>query len=54
LNYHIIITVIKLVDITINKVFLRFMALDIGIAIITRLNLMLNIIKYNIIYLYKQ
>jgi hypothetical protein len=28
-------------------------ALDIGITIITRLNLMLNIIKCNIIYLYK-
>jgi hypothetical protein len=46
--------VIKLVNITINKVFLGFVALNIGIATITRLNLMLNIIKCNIIYLYKQ
>jgi hypothetical protein len=45
--------VIKFIDITINKVFLGFIALDISIIIITRLNLMLNIIKYNIIYLYK-
>jgi hypothetical protein len=54
LNYHIVIIVIKLVDITADKVFLGFMALDIGITIITRLNSMLNIIKCNIIYLYKQ
>jgi hypothetical protein len=46
--------VIKLINITTNKVFPGFVALDIGIAIITRLNLMLNIIKCNIIYLYKQ
>jgi hypothetical protein len=45
--------VIKFIDVTADKIFLRFMALDIGIAIITRLNLMLNIIKCNIIYLYK-
>jgi hypothetical protein len=45
--------VIKFIDITINKVFLGFVALDIGITTITRLNLMLNIIKCNIIYLYK-
>jgi hypothetical protein len=54
LNYYIVITVIKLVDITINKVFLGFMVLNIGITTITRLNSILNIIKYNIIYLYKQ
>jgi hypothetical protein len=46
--------VIKFIDITADKVFLGFMALDIGIATITRLNSMLNIIKCNIIYLYKQ
>jgi hypothetical protein len=45
--------VIKLVDITIDKIFLGFMALNIDIIIITRLNSMLNIIKCNIIYLYK-
>jgi hypothetical protein len=46
--------VIKLVDVTTDKVFPGFIALDIGIAIITKLNLTLNIIKCNIIYLYKQ
>jgi hypothetical protein len=54
LNYYIVIMVIKLIDITVNKVFLNFVALDIGITTIIRLNLMLNIIKCNIIYLYKQ
>ena len=44
MNYYIIITVIKFVNITVDKVFLGFMALNIGIAIITRLNSMLNII----------
>ena len=53
MNYYIIITVIKFVNITVDKVFLGFMALDVGITTITRLNLMLNIIKCNIIYLYK-
>ena len=46
--------VIKLVDVTIDKIFLGFIALDIGITTITRLNSILNIIKCNIIYLYKQ
>ena len=46
--------VIKLVDITIDKVFLNFLVLDIGITIITKLNSILNIIKCNIIYPYKQ
>ena len=54
MNYYIVITVIKLIDVTVNKVFLGFIALDIGITIIIRLNSMLNIIKCNIIYLYKQ
>ena len=53
MNYYIIIMVIKLIDVIADKVFPGFMALDIGITIITRLNSMLNIIKYNIIYLYK-
>ena len=53
MNHYIVITVIKFIDVTVDKVFLGFMVLDIGIAIITRLNSMLNIIKYNIIYLYK-
>jgi hypothetical protein len=53
LNYYIIITVIKFVDVTADKVFLGFVALNIGITIITKLNLMLNTIKCNIIYLYK-
>ena len=53
MNYYIIITVIKFVNITVDKVFLDFMVSDIGITIIIRLNSMLNIIKYNIIYLYK-
>ena len=53
MNYYIVITVIKFVNITVDKVFLGFVALDIGIATITRLNSILNIIKYNIIYLYK-
>ena len=53
MNYYIIITVIKFVDITVDKIFLDFMALNVGIAIITRLNSILNIIKCNIIYLYK-
>jgi stringent starvation protein B len=54
LNYHIVITVIKLIDVTVDKVFLGFIVLNIGITTITKLNLMLNIIKCNIIYLYKQ
>jgi hypothetical protein len=54
LNYHIIITVIELVDVTADKVFPGFIALDIGIIIITKLNSILNIIKCSIIYLYKQ
>jgi hypothetical protein len=54
MNYYIIITVIKFVDITVDKIFLGFVALDIGIAIITKLNSMLNIMKCNIIYPYKQ
>ena len=53
MNYYIIITVIKFVDITTDKIFLVFMVLDIGITTITRLNSILNIIKCNIIYLYK-
>ena len=53
MNYYIVITVIKFINVTANKVFLGFMALDIGIATITRLNSMLNIIKYNIIYPHK-
>ena len=46
--------VIKLIDVTTDKVFLGFIASNIGITIITKLNSMLNIIKCNIIYLYKQ
>jgi hypothetical protein len=53
INYYIIIILIKLVNITIDKVFLSFVVLDIDITIITKLNSMLNIIKCNIIYLYK-
>ena len=53
MNYYIIIIVIKFIDITADKIFLGFMALDIGITTIIRLNSMLNIIKCNIIYLYK-
>ena len=53
MNYYIVITVIKFINITADKIFPGFVALDISIAIITKLNLILNIIKYNIIYLYK-
>ena len=53
MNYYIVITVIKFINITVDKVFSGFMASDIGITTITRLNSILNIIKCNIIYLYK-